>query len=301
MVDAIVATGQIESVQSIDLRPDIDGRLMAIIVKEGALVAKGDPLFKVDDGELKAQVAQAEADRDLAEQALARTKSLLADKAAAQADVERADAQSRSARARLDLLQLRLERTTVRSPWDGVAGARFVSIGDYVNTTTRLITLQTINPQRAVFQVPERYADRLKVNQRVSFQVAALSGRDFIGTVDFVDPRVQLPARTIMVKAAVPNPRRELQAGMFIEARLETARRTNAVVVPEDAILALPTGTVIWVITGDKPERRTVELGVRRPGFVEVRSGIAVGDQVVVGGAERLSPQSTVKVIAKGT
>jgi membrane fusion protein, multidrug efflux system len=301
VIDEIVATGGIESVQAIELRPDIDGRLVSIFVREGSLVETGAALFKVDDAELKAQVAQAEADRDLAEQALSRTKSLLAEKAAAPADVERAEAQARSARARLELLAVRLERTTVRSPWTGVAGARFVSVGDYVNTSTRLITLQTINPQRAAFQVPERYADRLKVGQRVAFRVAALSGRDFFGTVDFVDPRVQLPGRTITVKAVVPNPRRELQAGMFIEARLETARRTAAVVIPEAAILPLPTGTVVWVVTGDKPERRPVELGVRRPGFVEIRSGVAVGDQVVVGGAERLTPQSTVKAVVKGT
>jgi membrane fusion protein (multidrug efflux system) len=300
VVDNIVATGQIEAIQSIELRPDIDGRLVSILVKEGALVGKGTPLFKVDDAELKAQVAQAEADRDLAEQALTRTKSLLAEKAAAPADVERAEAQARSARARLDLLTVRLDRTTVLSPFDGVAGARMVSVGDYVTSSTRLITLQTINPQRAAFQVPERYADQLKVGQRVSFQVAALSGRDFTGTVDFVDPRVQLPARTITVKAVVGNPRRELQAGMFIEARLETARRANAVVVPEDAVLALPNATVIWVVKGDKPERRDVELGVRRPGFVEIRSGIEVGDLVVVGGAERLTPESTVKAVVKG-
>jgi membrane fusion protein, multidrug efflux system len=73
------------------------------------------------------------------------------------------------------------------------------------------------------------------------------------------------------------------------------------VVIPEAAILPLPTGTVVWVVTGDKPERRPVELGVRRPGFVEIRSGVAVGDQVVVGGAERLTPQSTVKAVVKGT
>jgi membrane fusion protein (multidrug efflux system) len=299
VIDAITATGQIESLQSIELRPDVDGRLVDIFVREGAVVAKGEALFKVDDVELKAQVDRAEADRDLAEQALTRTKQLLAEKAAAQADVERAEAAARSARAALDLLQIRLDRTTVRSPWEGVAGARFVSIGDYVTQNTRLITLQTVNPQRASFQVPERYSERLKVNQRISFRVAALRGKDFRGTVDFVDPRVQLPGRTITVKAQVPNPRRELQAGMFIEVRLETTRRTAAVVVPEEAVLQLPTGNVVWVITGEKPDRRPVELGVREPGSVEILSGVSAGELVVVGGAERLNPMAQVKVVGK--
>lgn len=296
VIDAITATGQIESLQAIELRPDVDGRIVEIFVREGSLVAKGAPLFKIDDVELKAQVARAEADRDLAEQALTRTRQLMSEKAAAQADVERAEASARSARAALELLQVRLDRTVVRAPWSGLSGARFVSIGDYVTQNSRLITLQTVNPQRAAFQVPERYAERLKVGQKVSFRVAALAGRDFLGTVDFVDPRVQLPARTITVKALAPNPGRELQAGMFIEARLETTRRANAVVVPEEAILQLPSGNVVWVVSGDQPERRPVELGVRRPGSVEVRSGVQAGDQVVIGGAERLNPQSKVRV-----
>ena len=295
VIDAITATGQIEAFQSIELRPEVDGRLVEIMAREGAEVAKGAALFKVDDGELKAQVDRAEADRDLAEQALSRTKTLLAEKAAAAADVERAEATARGARAALDLLALRLNRTVVRAPFDGVLGQRLASLGDYVNNSTRLITLQTFSPQRAVFQVPERYAEQLKVGQRVTFRVAALRDKVFAGIVDFVDPRVQLPARTITVKAVVPNQARALQSGMFIEVRLQTAVRPSATVIPEDAVLPSPTGTSVWVVKGDRAERRSVELGVRTPGYIEITSGIDPGDLVVVGGAERLSPTATVK------
>jgi membrane fusion protein (multidrug efflux system) len=142
VVDAIIATGQIEPLQSIQLRPEVDGRLVEIMVREGTEVAQGTPLFKVDDQELAAQVARAQAERDLAQQALTRTRALLADKAAAQADVERAEAQMRSTQAGLDLLQLRLDRTVVRAPFAGVTGQRLASLGDYVNNATRLITLR---------------------------------------------------------------------------------------------------------------------------------------------------------------
>ena len=295
VVDAITATGQIEPLQSIELRPEVDGRLVEIMVREGALVTQGTPLFKVDDAELKAQVARAQADRDLAQQALTRTRALLADKAAAPADVERAEAQMRSTQAGLDLLQLRLDRTVVRAPFTGVAGQRLASLGDYVNNSTRLITLQTVNPQRAAFQVPERYADQLKVGQRVLFRVAALAGRDFTGTVDFVDPRVQLPSRSITIKALVPNPRRELASGMFIEARLQTATRPSALVIPEDAVSPFAGAMYVWVINDAKAERREVVLGVRTPGYVEVQRGLTLGEQVVVGGTDRLQPGSEVR------
>ena len=222
-------------------------------------------------------------------QSLTRTRDLLSQKASSQAELERADATMRSTEAQLDRLKVRLARTLVRAPFAGVVGQRFVSLGDYVTSDTRLAALQTVSPQRATFQVPERYAEQLKPGLEVTFRVASLPGREFTGRVDFVDPIVQLPGRTILVKAQVPNRRRELQAGMFIEARLATAMRPNAVVIPEDAVLPLQGSNFVWVITDGKATRRQVELGVRTPGFVEVTSGVEDKEQVVVGGQERLS------------
>jgi membrane fusion protein (multidrug efflux system) len=295
VVDAILATGQVEAMQAIELRPDVEGRIAEILVREGAYVQRGTPLFKVDDAELKAQVARAEADRDLATQSLTRTRDLLAQRASSQSELERAEATARSNEAQLELLKVRLARTTVRAPFTGVVGQRSVSLGDYVTTDTRLLSLQTVTPQRASFQVPERYADQLKVGQRVTFRVAALRGREFVGRVDFVDPVVQLPGRTITVKASTPNPKRELQSGMFIEARLATAVRPDAVIIPEDAIIALQGSTFVWVIANGKATRRQADIGVRTPGFVEARSGVEPGDQVVVGGQERLGEGAPVR------
>jgi membrane fusion protein (multidrug efflux system) len=295
VVDAILATGQIEALQSIELRPDVEGRLVQILVREGSPVARGTPLFKIDDAELKAQTAQVEAERDLARQSLTRTRDLLSQKASSQAELERAEATMRSSEAQLDRLKVRLDRTLVRAPFAGVMGQRFVSLGDYLTSDTRLAALQTVSPQRATFRVPERYAEQLNPGQQVTFRVASLPGREFTGKVDFVDPVVQLPGRTILVKARVPNPRRELQSGMFIEARLATAVRPNAVVIPEDAVLPLQGSNFVWVVADGKATRRQVELGVRTPGFVEVRSGVENHEQVVVGGQERLAEGAPVQ------
>lgn len=288
VVDAISATGQIEAFQSIELRPEVEGRIVSILVREGALVRRGTPLFKVDDAELVAQVARLEAQRDLARQALARTQQLIEEGAAAQADLEEAEARARSTQADLDLTAVRLERTVVRAPFGGIVGARLVSLGDYVTSNRSLVTLQTVDPQRAVFDVPERYADALAVGQQVEFRVAAYPDRVFAGTVDFVDPVVRLPGRTISVKAIAPNADRSLQSGMFIEARLSTEVRPEAVVIPEDAVLPLQDQTFVWVIVEGSATRREVQLGVRTPGFVEINAGVEAGEQVVVGGLERL-------------
>jgi membrane fusion protein (multidrug efflux system) len=294
VVDAIAATGQIEAVQSIQLRPEVEGRITDILVREGQFVGAGAALFKVDDAELKAQAAQAEADRQLARQALERTKQLMAQNASSTADLEQAQAKAQGADANYDLLKTRLDRTVVRAPFAGVTGRRLVSLGTYVNSQTPVISLQSVNPQQAVFQVPERYAERLRRGQLVSFQVAALPGKNFSGEVVFVDPVVELPGRTILIKARVPNSERQLQAGMFIEARLATDIRPKAVVVPEDAILPLEGSTFVWVVKDGKADRRQVTLGVRTAGWAEIRSGVEPGEQVVVGGLERLFPQAPV-------
>jgi membrane fusion protein (multidrug efflux system) len=294
VVDAIAATGQIEAIQSIELRPEVSGRITDILVREGQQVGDGMPLFKVDDAELKAQVAQAEADRQMARQALERTKQLIAQNASSTSDLEQAQAKSQSADANYDLLKTRLDRTVVRAPFGGVTGRRLVSIGTYVSPQTPLITLQSVSPQYASFDVPERYADRLRRGQLVSFQVAALPGKNFSGEVVFVDPVVSLPGRTILIKARVPNSERQLQAGMFIEARLATSIRPNAVVVPEDALLPMQGATFVWVVKDAKASQRQVTVGVRTAGWAEVQSGVEAGDQVVVGGLERLFPNAPV-------
>src|SRR5467141_299714 len=292
--DEIGATGQIEAVQSIDLRPEVDGRVVEILIREGQEVDQGTPLFKVDDAQLRAQVAQLEAQRDLAQQALARAKDLAQQNASSTADLEKAEAEARSAQAQYDLQRIRLERTTVRAPFAGVVGQRYVSLGDYVTNTTKLASLHTVNPQRAAFQVPERFARQLRPGQDVSFRVAAIPGRDFIRQVDFVDSVVQLPGRTILVKARVPNPARLLQPGMFIEARLVTAVRPNAVVIPEDAVVPAEGTNAAWVVVDGKADRRKVSLGVRTPGFVEVMDGVKAGEQVVTGGLAMLAPGAPV-------
>jgi len=300
--DEIAATGQIEAVQSIDLRPEVDGRIVEILIREGQEVEQQTPLFKVDDAQLRAQVAQLEAQRDLAQQALARAKDLAQQNASSAADLEKAEAEARSAQAQYDLQRIRLERTTVRAPFAGVVGQRYVSLGDYVTSSSKLVSLHTVNPQRAAFQVPERFAQDLKPGQEVSFRVAAIPGRDFIGQVDFVDPVVQLPGRTILVKARVPNPARLLQPGMFIEAHLVTAVRPKAIIIPEEAVVPAEGANAVWVVVEGKANRRQVELGVRTPGFVEVTKGVNSGEQVVVGGLELLAPGAPVmpRVVERG-
>jgi membrane fusion protein (multidrug efflux system) len=289
VVDAVRATGRIEAVQAVELRPDEQGRITSILFREGQWVAAGKPLVKIDDAMLLAQQERAAADRDLAKQQLERVRRLRAENASSPADLERAEAAHRSAEAAIAMLALQIERTTVRAPFSGMVGQRFVSVGDYVTTANRLLTLQTVDPQRAVIEVPERHAALLRPGQNVEFTVAAQPGQTFAAQVEFIDPVVQPNSRTIVVKARAPNPGRVLRPGMFIEARLATQQRKGAVVIPEDAVQPLRENNVVWAITAGKASRRVVQLGSRAQGLVEILSGVQPGELVVVGGLERMA------------
>jgi membrane fusion protein (multidrug efflux system) len=289
VVDAVRATGRIEALQAVELRPDEQGRVTGLHFFEGQFVARGAPLVRIDDAMLRAQAERATAERDLARQQLERVRLLRQQNASSAADLERAEAAARSAAAALAVLQLQISRSTVRAPFAGVVGQRFVSVGDYVTTGTRLLTLQTVDPQRAVIEVPERHAVSLRPGQTVAFTVAAAPGQTFNAQVDFIDPVVQTANRTIMVKGRAPNPNRVLRPGMFIEARLATATRMNAIVIPEDAVQPLRTANVVWVADGGKASRRVVVLGARSQGVVEILSGVKAGELVVVGGLERMA------------
>jgi len=288
IADAVRATGHIEAIQAVQLRSDEQGRITALMFHEGQYVSQGQALVKIDDAVLRAQAERADADRDLAQQQLARVKRLREQNAAPPADLERAEANARTANAALSLLNVQIARTTVRAPFSGVVGQRMVSLGDYVTTSTPLLTLQTVDPQRAVIEVPERHAASLKPGQTVEFSVAAEPQRKFAARVDFIDPVVEPTNRTITVKGLAPNPGRILRPGMFIEARLATAVRQNAIVIPEDAIQPLRTANIAWVVDNGKASRRVVQLGVRSAGYVEVLSGVKAGETVVVGGLERM-------------
>ena len=298
--DVVRATGRIEAMQAVDLRSDESGRITAILFQEGQSVATGTPLVRIDDALLRAQAERAEAERDLAHQQLERVQRLRADNAASPADLERSQAAARSAAAALNVLRVQIARSTVRAPFAGVVGQKFVNVGDYATPATRLLTLQTVDPQRAVIEVPERHAVHLRRGQNIEFTVAAAPGKVFSAAVEFVDPVVQTSSRTILVKARAPNATRVLRPGMFIEARLATASRADAVVVPEDAIQPLRTANVVWAVVDGKANRREVQLGARARGMVEVLRGVAAGELVVVGGLERMQEGAPIAAQTRG-
>lgn len=287
--ETLTVVGSLAPNESAEIRPEIVGLVKGIFFDEGQGVKQGQVLMKIDDAELLAQYAQVEARYKLAELNVARSENLSESRTIPQSEVDRARSEFAATKAELALLKLRLEKTEVKAPFDGVVGSRALSAGDYVTASTVLTTLNDLSRMKITFQVPERFLG--KVHNGTSFSVKSknLDADDKVnGAVYFVSSVIERATRSSEVKGLLANPPTALRPGMFANVELILDVRRNVLTVPEGSILTSSTGPQIVVVTdgegGKVVQFVPVELGLRAKGVVEVRplSGVLAERQPIV-------------------
>ncbi len=295
-VDHVVtAVGTLEPNEVVTVKPEIEGRIVAVNFTEGAPVNAGDILFQLDDAKLKAAVASAEARATKAENDLARGEALFAEKTISQQEFDNIHAAHLDSQALLVLARERLADTTIRSPLTGLVSERMVSEGQVVDRDRILVTVVDHDPMKIDFAVPERYLADLAVGQTVTVTVVGLADRKLRGEVYFVDPQVDPSTRTIKLKATIPNADGALRAGMFANVSLLLGINENAVVIPEEAVVPAIDKLIVYVVTDGVARRRQVWIGSRMSGRVEITKGLAAGEVVVTGGHQKLRDESPVQ------
>ncbi len=294
--DKIAAVGTLEPDEMVQIKTEVEGRIATITFDEGAAVKKGDVLFQLDDAKLRATLEEAEARLDKARNNLERGRKLIEQNTISQQELDNAQADFKAASAAVALARARLNDTTIRSPLDGFISERLVSPGKYIDKDVTLVTVVDNDPMKIDFSVPERFLPQLRVGQTVNVRVAAVPGKTFQGDVFFLDPRVEPSTRTVKLKARIPNSSGELRPGLFANVELVVGVREQAVVVPEHAIVPAIDKLTVFVIENGVARRREVTLGTRSPGKVEIATGVAAGDQVVVAGQQKLADQVPVQV-----
>lgn len=310
-VDVIVpSVGELEANARVQVAAEAGGRVTEILFREGADVSTGQVLLRLNDRKLSASLQAAEASlararteaENLATQQ-ERNEDLLARGAISEQtydDIrtahEAAQARLQEAEAQVRLSRERLEDATIRAPFSGRIGERFVDVGAYVATGDPLFQVVDDDPLEMEFSVSERYVGRLTQGQPVRLTVQSLPDRTFRGRVTFVSPVVDPVNRTVKVKARIPNPAGELRAGQFANARLELETRADALMVPESAVVPRQEGSVVYLVRDGVARAASVELGARRQGRVQITSGIEAGDTVVVAGQQRLREESPVNL-----
>ncbi len=191
------------------------------------------------------------------------------------------------------------------APFSGLTGLRRISVGALVTPGTVITTIQNDSVMKLDFTVPSVYLATIQPGLEIAAKSTAFSGRTFEGTVSAVDNAVDQETRSITIRAELPNPNGELKAGMLMTVELLKNPR-SVVVVPEQAILMRGTQSFVYVVDTEAPEpvaeQREVQTGARRPGKVEIASGLAAGEAVVTHGIIKISDGQAVRIqaIAKG-
>ena len=205
-----------------------------------------------------------------------------------------------TAEAAVALAEARLQKMTIRAPLSGVIGLRSVSVGAYVTPGQAIVELADIDPLKLEFRVPELALPSLRQGQPLRVTVDALPGRSYEGTIDAIDPIVDASGRAIRMRARIPNPSGELSPGLFARVALIVDRRENAILVPESAVFAQGRQHYVYRVVDRHARLTGVELGTRRPGLVEVRSGLDRDDLVVSAGHQQLRDGGRVDILAPG-
>lgn len=299
LVETLDVTGTLEANESVVIYPELSGIVREIAFAEGQTVEKGALLARLDDAELKAQVAEAEARADLARINRERAETLGASQSLAQAEIDRVRSEERAAAAALELLKVRLARTRLVAPTSGVLGARRLSVGDYATPATPLTTLDDVSALKVAFLVPERSAPQVKPGTRVSARVRSGAAQEPVsaaGEVFFVSPSIDASVRASQMKAILREPPPELRPGMFASVRIVLAERKGALVAPEAALLSGADGVRLIAVgeEGGRPVARyvKVETGLRAGARVEIRPAagerLAAGERIVASGVGAL-------------
>ncbi|HMV39397.1 MAG TPA: efflux RND transporter periplasmic adaptor subunit, partial [Plasticicumulans sp.] len=296
VIETLTAVGTLRANESVLIRPEIAGRIQTIHFREGEPIAAGAPLVTLDPAEYKAQVAGSQADVTLSELNFERQRNLDRSRLASQQDLDNARAKLDQARAQLDLDRVRLDKTVIHAPFAGTVGLRAVSPGAYVSPGQDIARLDSLNPIKLDFRVPEVQLARLKVGQPVAVRIDAYAERDFRGEILAIDPTLDEITRTVLVRARLANAEGLLRPGVFARVQLEIARREQALVIPEEAIWPVGRQTLVYVVKDGRAESVPVELGLRQAGKVEVKNGLAADAQVVTDGQMKLRPGAAVKI-----
>lgn len=253
----------------------MSGLIRTIHFEEGRPVKKGDLLVKIDDSELRAQVAQTQSRHELAKLNLDRAENLRLTQSNTQADADRARSEFTATQAEIELLKVRLARTEVRAPFDGVIEARTLSAGDYINSQSILTTINDLSRLKVEFQVPERFIG--KVRRGTAFTVKSTSAVSEVaadGEVYFVNSVIDRNTRSSEVKGFLTKAPSTVKAGMFAVIEIVLEVRKGALTVPEGAIFVDQRGPQLVTVADEKGEKVAafvpVKLGLRTKGFVEV-------------------------------
>ncbi len=288
-------SGTLEANEQIEIRSEVSGIVEAINFTEGSKVSKGQVLFKVNDVEMRAQLAKIKTAEKLAAENERRAKLLLEKEAISQEEYDVAMADFQSAQAESRLISAQLAKATVRAPFSGIIGLRYISQGTYVTPATPIAKLVNTDKLKVTFSIPEKYSSQVGMNTELSFTTAGTQ-EPFTATVYAVEPGVDIDTRTLKMRAIAENRDGKLIPGTFANVSLPLARVDDAIMVPTESLIPIQNGKKIFVKEGGVAKEIVVETGSRTENMIRVLTGLKPGDTILTTGVMVLKNGTPVKV-----
>lgn len=296
----VTAVGTLMSNESVMIRPELAGRIVRLSFEEGQKVKKGQTLVKLDDSSYVAELEQAKASLELSRANNDRAVKLYAQGAGTERAKDEGVSKLRVDQARLEQAKTNLEKTVIVAPFDGVVGLRKVSVGAYVTPGLDIVNLESIDPIKVEFQVPEMALSTLSDGQKLNVTADAFPGRSFQGEVYAIDPKIDPNGRSVAVRARLPNEGAILRPGLFVRVGLVVSRSDDALLVPEEALVSRGAQLLVYTVVEGKVVAVPVRAGLRREGKVEILEGLKPGDQVITAGHMKVREGAPVSVMPPG-
>ncbi len=300
--EVIRLTGTVAATRDVVVSAEESGRIIAVYLDKGRRVRTGAAIAKIADDGLAAQVAQAMAMSNLAEETWNRRKRLFEeDQVGSELAYLEAKYSAEQAAAAVAALEDRVAKTVVRAPFSGVLEDRMIEIGSMVSPGTPVARVMDLDPVEIQAGIPERYALDVKAGASVSVTFDVLEGEVFEGTISFVGSAVDPQSRTFPVEFDIPNAEEKIKPEMVANVRLVRRQRAEAIVVPQEALVRVEDGYVVFVVEGTGDDAmarvRTIERGPSQSNEVVVESGLSSGDRLVVVGQHQIEDGDRVRVI----
>jgi membrane fusion protein (multidrug efflux system) len=301
-------SGSLQAETQATVSAELGGAVLRTFAEAGSSVSAGQELVRIDDASLRDAVLSAQSgvttarnQVELAQREVTRAENLVKAGAIPERQVELAksqligaQAQEADAKARLTSIQTQLAKTVVKAPFSGVVSERRVSAGDIVGPGSPLYTIINPGTMRLEASVPAEALADVRVGAPVEFTVSGYATRRFAGRISAVNPVADAATRQVRVIVTLPNVGGTLVAGLFAEGRVASVSHVGAI-VPASAV-----DDAGWVlrIKGGKTERVNVTLGIRDEAaeLVEIKTGVAAGDTVLVGAGRQMAPATVIRI-----
>lgn len=288
----IFSSGSTTANEEVELRSEVSGKIVKLLINEGSNVQKGQLIAKIKDDDILAQLKKIEVDEKLANQIEARQKKLLDINAISKEEYEISQNKVISLNAEKEILKVQWAKTEIRAPFSGKIGLKSISVGAYVTPATTIATVIQYNPIKVDFTIPEKYLGSIKLGNSINFQTDG-SIQNIQAKVIAIEPKVDPILRTLKVRAVANNAGSALYPGMFVKVLLNL-KSDRSIMIPSESIVPVIDGKVVYLKRNGVAEEVKVETGLRNEKNVQVLSGLKVGDTLIVSGLMTLKVGSPV-------